>query len=99
MKLCSEVIPKQKLCSGSVFSESRVTCAQSICLDGCYIYGVLHLESDNLHEDVRQGRIPDERKEIDRDEKNPPSNGEAACGSYTLFIAMLLSRNQKSRGL
>ena len=43
----------------------------------CHIYGVLNLESDNLHEDVRQGRIPDERKEIDRDEKNPPSNGEA----------------------
>ena len=52
-------------------------CTIHICLDGCYIYGVLHLESDNLHEDVRQGRIPDERKEIDRDEKNPPSNGEA----------------------
>ena len=36
-------------------------------------------ESDNLHEDVRQGRIPDERKEVDRDEKNPPSNGRYMC--------------------
>ena len=63
--------------SGSVLSVS-IFCVRFILERVClHIYGVLNLESDNLHEDVRQGRIPDERKEIDRDEKNPPSNGEA----------------------
>ena len=33
-------------------------------------------ESDSLHDDVRQGRISEpDRKEPEREEKNPPSNG------------------------
>lgn len=37
-------------------------------------------ESESLHEDVRQGRIDQDDRDGEREENNPPSNGNPAVG-------------------